>query len=340
MKVYASEKNFNNHWGVPFTLLDAPKDCDVVVTEMGMNHLGEIESLCKIAEPDAVVCTMVGQAHIGELGSIENVAKAKEEIYLSSLGATQIFNIDNASTIPMYERAQERNQERIITFSNHREGADIRLRVMDMSIDSVDIAGRILGVEGKATLPLFGRHNVVNIMSAIGLASAAGLSSQKIWEGLSLVKKGAWGRNQKVMLENGTTVLFDGYNANPESMAVLIKNLFEIFIEGKKVAVLGDMFELGDKADEAHQALGEMVGNTDYDVVWFIGDHAPQFEAGLKLSGFSKTYFISSTYEEELALKIASVLEQQDIVVVKGSRGMKLERVIQAWKPLNFNFSQ
>ena len=120
------------------------------------------------------------------------------------------------------------------------------------------------------------------------------------------------------MLENGTTVLFDGYNANPESMAVLIKNLFEIFIEGKKVAVLGDMFELGDKADEAHQALGEMVGNTDYDVVWFIGDHAPQFEAGLKLSGFSKTYFISSTYEEELALKIASVLEQQDIVVDLG----------------------
>lgn len=340
MNIYTSEKNFNNHWGVPFTLLSAPADVQVVITEMGMNHLGEIKRLCEIAQPDAVVCTMVGQAHIGNLGSLENVAQAKEEIYLNSLSATQVFNIDNASTIFMQEKAEQRNQERIITFSNHREGADIRLRVTDMGIDSIRLAGTILGVDGEAELPLFGRHNVINVMSAVGLASATGLSSHKIWEGMKFVEKSAWGRNQKVSLKSGATVLFDGYNANPESMAVLIRNLFEIYIEGKKIAVLGDMFELGDKSDEAHEALGEMVGNTDYDIVWFIGEQAPQFEAGLKMSGFSKTYFISTTYEEELALKIASMLEQQDIVVVKGSRGMKLERAIQAWDPVDFNLSQ
>lgn len=337
-KVAANKKNFNNHWGVPFTLLATSDDAEVVIVEMGMNHLGEIATLCKIAEPNAVVCTMVGQAHIGELGSLDNIKKAKEEIYLNSPGAVRVFNTDNEKTIDMYEAAKQKADGPIITFSSYRD-ADIQMRANEMTLDGLDIKGSIRGVEGTAFVPIIGRHNTVNISAAVGLALAAGMTPEEIWPALGQLKLKSWGRNQMLHLPNGAKVLFDGYNANPESMAALIKNLFEIFISGKKIAVLGEMGELGATAAENHHRLGEMVGNTDIEVVWFLGASKDSFEAGLKAAGFDKTFFISDTYEETLALKIGSVIEPGDIVIVKGSRFMKLERVVQAWNPVDFELS-
>ncbi len=338
-RVFAHDKNFNNHWGVPFTLLAAPEDAEIVITEMGMSHLGEIAELCKIAEPDAVVCTMVGQAHIGELGSLENIKKAKEEIYLNSPNAVQVFNIDNEKTMEMYEAASRYTNSTMITFSNFRSEADIQIRANDMSFKGLDIKGNIRGVGGTAKVSIVGRHNTVNISAAVGLALAAGMEPEFIWRALNHLELKSWGRNQLLHLENGAHIIFDAYNANPESMAVLIKNLFELFAEGRKIAILGEMGELGSKASECHWALGEMVGNTDIELVWFLGEHGADFEAGLKSSGFDKTYFISNSYEEVLALKIGSVIEPTDIVIVKGSRFMKLEQVVQAWNPVDFELS-
>ena len=336
-RVFAHDKNFNNHWGVPFTLLDAPADVEMVITEMGMNHLGEIAELCKIAEPDAVVCTMVGRAHIGELGSLENIKKAKEEIYLNSPGAVKVFNIDNEKTIEMYESQSRYGEGEVITFSSFRSEADIQIRANDMSFDGLNIKGTIKGVAGAAMIPIVGRHNTVNISAAIGLALATGMQPEFVWGALkSNLKLKGWGRNQILHLENGAHIVFDAYNANPESMAVLIKNLFEFYTGGKKIAVLGEMGELGDKAPECHRTLGEMVGNTDIEVVWFLGEHKADFQAGLEASGFDKTFFISDTYEETLALKIGSVIEPEDIVIVKGSRFMKLEQAVKAWNPVDF----
>lgn len=335
-RVFAHEKNFNNHWGVPFTLLDAPSDAEIVIIEMGMNHLGEIAELCKIAEPDAVVCTMVGQAHIGELGSLDNIKKAKEEIYLNSPNAIKVFNIDNEKTIEMYEAANRYTDSTIITFSSFRSDADIQIRANDMSFEGLDIKGSIRGVGGTANVPIVGRHNTVNIGAACGLALAVGMGPEFIWNAMGRLTLKGWGRNQILRLENGAHIIFDAYNANPESMTVLIKNLFEFDTAGKKIAVLGEMGELGDKAPECHRTLGEMVGNTDVEVVWFLGEHKANFEAGLKASGFNKTFFISDTYEETLALKIGSVIEPEDIVIVKGSRFMKLEQVVQKWNPVDF----
>ena len=103
------------------------------------------------------------------------------------------------------------------------------------------------------------------------------------------------------------------------------------------MAVFGEMLELGEASTRSHYAIGEMVGNTDIDVVWFIGEHKSDFERGLKAAGFSKTYFISDTYEETLALKFGSMIQPSDVVVLKGSRGIKLERVLNAWEPVDFN---
>lgn len=332
----ASPASFNNHFGVPLTLLSVDRTIQKAVLEMGMNHSGELTDLCKIAVPNIVCVTTVGRAHIGELGSQQAVADAKEELYLSCPGATQIFNIDNEWTMEMHKHAAAKKEaKRIITFSSYNPIADISIRVMQMQIDSITVAGTIMGVRGEAKVPVFGRHNVTNVMATSAIGIASGLSPEEIWTGLPFCRSN-WGRNQLVKTKSGALVLFDAYNANPESMAAMVKNLFEIYTGGRKVVVVGEMLELGDNADKLHSELGEMIGQTDVDIIWFIGPHKTSFEVGLKKSGFGKTYFLTESYELPLAQKIASMLNQKDIAVIKGSRGVRLEQVLKAWEPLDF----
>lgn len=335
-KTHASEGSFNNHWGVPMSLLAAEPDTEVVVQEMGMNHSGEITRLCEIAEPDVVVVTMVGRSHIGELGSQQAVAAAKEEIYLASPDAIQIFNLDNEHTIPMYERARKTLPKgRVLSFSAFRPEADVQMRAERMLDFRLEVTGHIRQVTGRAIVPVIGRHNVVNLMAASCLGLALGISPKSIW--LNMTKcKGAWGRNQLVHLQNGMPVVFDGYNANPESMAALIKNLLEMDVSGKKVMILGEMKELGHEAARAHRELGEMVARAGVDVVWFMGPHKGDFESGLKSEKFTKSYFISDAYEENVARQVVAMLNPTDIAVVKGSRSMEMEKVLQAWDPVDF----
>jgi UDP-N-acetylmuramoyl-tripeptide--D-alanyl-D-alanine ligase len=148
--------------------------------------------------------------------------------------------------------------------------------------------------------------------------------------------KTVWGRNQLVELKSGGKLIFDGYNANPDSMQMLLDNLSMVKSSGKKFVVLGDMLEMGDQAENLHEELGSFVGKKNFDAVWFLGQFAKSFERGIKSSGFSKNLFISNGYEESLAVKVASMVQISDIVVMKGSRGAKLERLIPHFNPTNF----
>jgi UDP-N-acetylmuramoyl-tripeptide--D-alanyl-D-alanine ligase len=335
-RCFASQGSFNNHWGVPMSLLAAQPDTEVIVQEMGMNHAGELARLVEIAEPDVVLCTMVGRAHIGELGSQAAVAAAKEELYLRSPQAKQIFNLDNEWTLPMFERAQKHLPPgQVITFSSFNRDADVQMRAESIAGFRLEVSGQIDGVEGMANVPVIGRHNIVNLMAAASIGLAMGIAPRTLWQDLPRCR-GAWGRNQLVHLKNGTAVLFDGYNANPESMAALLKNLFEMDVKGKKVAVLGAMMELGHEASRAHRELGELVARSNVDLVWFMGPNKADFEAGLKGEKFSKTYFISDSYEESVAREVGSVLNPFDVAVVKGSRAMEMEKVLLHWQPVDF----
>lgn len=331
VSAYASQGSFNNHWGVPLSLLSAGPEHKVVIQEMGMNHKGEIRRLCEIAEPDVVVCTMVGTSHIGELGSQQAVAEAKEEIYQASPKAEFIFNLDNEFTRAMYEKYKAR-APKLTTFSSFSEEADVTLRADRMDLNGLHVTGKIAGVAGDAQVAAFGRQNVVNLMAAGCLALSAGVKAESIWQTLPQCKTG-WGRNEWKTHPCGARVLFDAYNANPESMAALLKNLFEMDApSGKRVLVLGEMKELGAEASKAHQKLGELAGSVFPDTIWFVGQYQREFEAGLKTAGFDKNLFLSNTYEQNLALKIGSVLNQEDIVVIKGSRAMQLEQILEAWR--------
>jgi UDP-N-acetylmuramoyl-tripeptide--D-alanyl-D-alanine ligase len=335
-KVHYSRGSYNNHWGVPLTLLGASKFDEVVLVEMGMNHTGELTQLSKIAEPDVVVCTTVGRAHIGNFGGSEQaIADAKEEIYLANPKAIKIFNYDNEFTLKMFERVSKlQGADNTLVFSQFSAGSEVSLRATVMNLDGLQVVGQIGGVKGEARVPVFGRHNIVNLMAASAQALVMKMEPELIWASLPRCH-GEWGRGMLHKLSDGTQVLFDAYNANPDSTTALIKNLFEIPVSegGRKVAILGEMLELGPQAAHYHRELGELVGNTDFEMVWFMGESSEAFQAGVQASGSTKNIIISKGYEQSLALKVRSMLNPRDVVVVKGSRGMKLERVVLAWDP-------
>ncbi|MCH2535216.1 MAG: UDP-N-acetylmuramoyl-tripeptide--D-alanyl-D-alanine ligase [Bdellovibrionales bacterium] len=332
-KTSYSKGSFNNHWGLPLSLLASPSDSEVVIVEMGMNHKGEIERLCKIAKPDVVVVTQVGTAHIGELGSQEAIAEAKEEIYIHAPQALKIFNIENEFTHKMHEKHQQKNS---LTFASHVDSADIKLRVGSIEPGFVIVQGHIQAVEGSEKVPVFGRHNVTNLMAASALALSVGISPDLIWKRLSKCST-IWGRNQIIDLKSGALCLFDGYNANPDSVSILIKNIFEMEPQGKRFFVLGEMGELGKKRHEFHQQIGALLAKSMMDWVYFIGESYKDVEKGVKSVSSSCEFVGSEKFDKDIVQSLVAKLEKNDLVVVKGSRFMKMEQVVESLNPINFS---
>lgn len=373
--VQYSKGSFNNHWGVPISLLSIDPTHEIAVIEMGMNHPGELTVLSRIAEPDVVMVTMVGRGHLEGVGSIEGVARAKAEIYEHApKNAVRVFNLENEHTRAMHEKwGKDLPADKVITFAGvdfaraqgllkEPAGAgraaaessvaaapaplssaaawpavDVALEVVSAGPDSLHIAGEIRGVPGETTVPVFGRHNITNLMAAASFALASGMSPAEIWKALPLSRT-AWGRNQWVNLESGARVLFDAYNANPESMKAAVENFAGLSAPsgGRKIGVFGEMRELGTSAPDLHRELGESVARAGFDAVCFLGPSREAFSAGLKAAGFQKSLFISDSYENNLAPRMLPVLDRNDIVLIKGSRGMQLEKVLSDLKPLDF----
>lgn len=338
-KVQYSKGSFNNHWGVPISLLSIQPDHEIAVIEMGMNHPGELKDLSAIVEADVVVCTMVGRGHLEGVGSIEGVANAKSEIYkYAPDDATFIFNLDNEHTKKMYETfGRKKPSERILKFASAGDWpeVDVCFEVVSASEESLHVRGQIQGQSGETTIPVFGRQNVTNLMVAACFSLRCGLTPAEVW--LALPKcRTVWGRNQWVNLESGARALFDAYNANPESMRAAVDNFSLLKSSGRKFALLGEMRELGSHAPDLHRELGRAVGAAGFDEVLFVGPSHAEFADGLKAGGFSKKPVLSGAYEQNLALKAWPVLNDEDIVLIKGSRGMQLEKALADLKPLNF----
>lgn len=338
MKVHWNKGSFNNHFGLPFNILGTPDDAPVVIAEMGMNHAGEIQRLCEIAEPEIVVCTMVGSAHIEHFGSAEKIAEAKEEIYrFARPEAIRIYNLDNEWTRQMYERATRDfpQAKRIVTFSLTNT-ADVNLSCKKMTDAGIEIAGAIGGMAGDVSVPVYGHHQVTNLAAAAAIALAMGMAPEKIWQALPLCR-GAWGRMQFVKSEKKFSILFDGYNANPESMKALLDASRGLATTGKRFGVFAEMRELGAQAPAAHEELGRMVAAMEFEGVWFYGPSFADFERGFRSGRTSKTTIFSDTYKESLASQFVSVINPGDLVVVKGSRGMKTEKFVEACLPIQFS---
>jgi UDP-N-acetylmuramoyl-tripeptide--D-alanyl-D-alanine ligase len=333
-KTYASEKSFNNHIGVPLTLLQLKADTEIGIVEMGMNHPGEIATLTLMSDPDVTLVTNVGRAHLMDFGDVKKIAIEKNEIYRNSRhNSVKVFNLDNEYTAEMHRKA--RAIGKCITFSGEDTKANVHFKIKEMNLERLIVTGNINGVAGEAQVQIFGAHNVVNLMGASAIALAVGMTPENIWKALPNCQT-VWGRNMLIDLKSKAKLIFDGYNANPDSMKALIDNISGIQNSGKKIVILGDMLEMGAQAEELHQELGELVGKKKFDTVWFLGQFSKAFERGIKKGGAPKNLVISNGYEESLAIKVASMVEPSDIVVMKGSRGAKLETLVPHFAPINW----
>lgn len=314
-RVHATYGNLNNDIGLPLTLLKMNASHKYVVLEMGMNHLGEIEYLTHIAQPDIAVINNAGTAHIGELGSRENIAKAKGEIF-SGLkhGGIAVINADNDFSTYW----QSLNTQRNVVKFGLKNNADVTATYQDVNGRS---SVNLITPNGKVSFDLRvqGEHNISNALAASAAAYALGVSNVDIATGLEEFS-GVHGRLQIRAGLHGAVIIDDTYNANPDSMKAAIGVLAKQ--DGEKILVLGDMGELGPNAKSMHAEIGAYAKAAGIETLYCLGQLSREM---VKAFGAGAQHFNAP---EEIAAKLLPKLVSDTKVLIKGSRFMKMERVV------------
>jgi UDP-N-acetylmuramoyl-tripeptide--D-alanyl-D-alanine ligase len=319
-----TEGNLNNEVGVPLTLLRLQTMHTAAVIEMGMNHAGEIGRLTDLVDPDAGVITTIQPAHLKGLGSIDGVAQAKGELFRAlRKDAIAVVNVDDLRIVGQarLSRAQQ------ITFGRLQE-ADVRV----VGVRSLGREGMVISIRCDARvheipMSFVGEHNAMNAAAAFALGMALHFGAGECVTGLSQAQP--YSRRLNVVdAPGGITVLDDCYNANPASMVAALRTLEGLAQSqgGRAVAVLGDMLELGDNEAREHQILGEMAA-VHSKVLAFFGERSAEGHKAATHLGDAAGHF---TDVAELVQWLKPRLQKGDVVLVKGSRGMRLERVVQA----------
>lgn len=314
-KTFATEGNLNNHIGVPLSVLSVSNDCEIAIIEMGANHQKEIEFLCSISQPSHGMITNVGKAHLEGFGGVEGVKKGKGELYqyLADNQGIVFINDDNTTLKNM---AQERNVNNIISYG--QDDSNFLTVKLKQSSPFLSVDWKLNGNENHiAYSNLPGTYNFENIAAAICFGAYFKLSAEQINKGISDYKP-INNRSQILKTENNT-IICDYYNANPSSMIVALENLEDTEAKSK-VLILGDMFELGIESPEEHQSILEKALNTQAERRILIG------EEFFKLKLTEGAEFYKNTAEVEIALQENPI--KNSTVLLKGSRGMKLESLL------------
>ncbi len=321
-----TEGNLNNEVGVPLTVLGLSPEHQRAVVEMGMNHAGEIARLAAIAEPQVGIVTMAGPGHVEYFGSVDGVADAKAELYFAlPPGGIAVANADDAR---MLRRAQDAGRA-LITFAvgRGRKGDVVVLDVLEHGEGGLRFTLGLGQKEVEIRLPLVGVHNAANAAAAAAAAMALGFSDREIAQGLREVRP--VGRRLRVdKLAPGVTLVDDCYNANPASMTAALHTLAALAAAGgRAVAVLGDMLELGPMEGEAHRALGEEAAGVVRLLAAF-GPRSRQTAEAARAAGLADVFHTEDM--PALVEHVKTRLAPGDVLLVKGSRGNKLERLVEA----------
>ncbi len=315
-----TEGNLNNEIGVPKTLFRLEKSTKNAVIEMGMDGAGQISVLTRCAKPDCAIITNVGVSHIENLGSREGILKAKLEI-LEGLpkNAPLFLNGDNDMLVTV-----KNDDYKIITFGIYNKNCD----VLAENINEVGLATEFVAVKGdvrqKITIPTVGIHNVYDALTAFAVGMEYGISPEKIAEGLLGYTPS--GMRQRIKETGGITVIEDCYNASPDSQRAGLNSLCKI-AKGRKIAVLGDMLELGDYSETAHRNVGEYVAECKVDMLFTYGKQSEFMSDSARKSGLESVF--AFTDKAELIKSLLDEIKAGDTILFKASRGMKLEEIIE-----------
>src|SRR5207248_5859467 len=319
-RVTKTQGNFNNHVGLPRTILEATARDEVAVWEIGMNHPGEVAPLAKIAAPDAAIITNIGIAHIEFMGTLEAIAKEKGAL-AEAVGAegTVILNADD----PFSKGIAGRSHARVI-FAGTKDGT-IRAIDIQQSADGSEFTILEGAHQCRAQLPVPGLHMVQNALLAVAAGRAFGLSLEEAAAGLAsapLTKA-----RLQIKEINGVQFLDDSYNANPDSMKAALRTLVELDSDGKKIAVLGEMRELGQESERGHEEVGEAAAAFGVDHLIGIGEMGAIISRAAQKAGLTSSDAVGST--SEAAEILAEIAEPGDLVLIKGSRAARTERVME-----------
>ncbi len=325
-----TEGNLNNEVGLPLTLLGLDPGHQAAVVEMAMRGTGEIDLLGRIALPDGAVITSIGEAHLELLGSVDNIARAKGEIldHVPERG----FAVLHGDS-PYIRREARRCRGRVV-FYGEDPGFDLFVREITPEAGGNRFTAMVHGREEEFFIPLPGRHNVINSLAAVAVGREMGLEFREIRDGLAAASLTAM--RLEISLWEGMKIINDSYNANPASTRAALQVLTEAAGEkSRKIAVLGDMLELGDKSESAHREVGRAVCRAGVDLLAAVGERARHIGLGAEESGLSPGRVRYFRTAREAAGELKKFLRPGDVVLVKGSRGMKMEEFVFALKEDN-----
>ncbi|MDO5329426.1 MAG: UDP-N-acetylmuramoyl-tripeptide--D-alanyl-D-alanine ligase [Coriobacteriia bacterium] len=328
--VCATKGNHNNNIGLPITITESEPNDDILITEMGMNNLGEIQKLCQTAKPEWGLITNVGESHIENLGSRQNIANAKAELaeaIPTGTGKMFLYKEDDYRDY-IIERAKlkERNIE-VVLFGG---------REYDPSLDYAQVWAEdvVINNQGQPNfsihtkdqvatcrLNLRGEHNIINVCAAAAVGLACNIS---LYDSVSVLNKSLpeVGRQEIIECPGGYTIINDAYNANPESMKVSLKTFSTMKCDGKKIAVLGDMLELGEYTKACHEAVGKQIQNIDKLIC--VGEQSKYIASASQIEDM-----ILCKDNREALTELEKIIMPKDLVLIKASNGMKLDYVVR-----------
>ncbi|GAF63971.1 UDP-N-acetylmuramoyl-tripeptide--D-alanyl-D-alanine ligase [Bacillus sp. TS-2] len=319
-ETFKTEGNFNNHIGLPMTILSMPSSCQYLILEMGMSAFGEIELLSNIAKPNLAVVTNIGESHMEFLGSREGIAKAKMEITSGLLDSGKVYlDGDEKMLEPYYSN-------KVVKIGVAKTN-DYVISKIEPKLDGFHF---FLGDE-SFKLSLLGRHNVKNASICIALVTELGFDYKQIQAGLSRVSLTGM-RLEKSIGANGEWIINDAYNASPTSMIAAIETIKDIPDKSKKIVVLGDIFELGEQEELLHRQVASSLVAPITDIL-LVGEKAKwiydEWFQNHRIDSINVEYFLT---KEEAERSIASKVNNHTVILFKASRGMELEQLINQYQ--------
>ena len=328
--VHASVASFNNHWGVPLTLARMPAETRFGVFEIGMNHPDEIRPLVKLVRPHVAVITNVAAAHLGAFDSIDAIARAKAEIFEGVVaGGYGLVNHDDKRFRLLSDLAAAAGLEHLRTFGRKR-GSDYRLKSVSVEEGASHFEVAIQGKVHRGVLNAPGEHLLSNLLAVLGAAHLAGADMEKSLEACASIRTGK-GRGERHVLKHGKarfTLIDESYNANPASMRAAIAALgqTEPGARGRRIAVLGDMLELGKASEKLHRELAAPIEENNVQLTLTVGEDIARLSEVL---GKRKSAGHFSSWKEA-ETKLAEILRPGDVVMVKASNGLRFGELVAA----------
>ena len=322
-QVLKSQGNLNNHFGMPLQLLKLEHEHDIAVIEMGMSHAGEISALAKLAAPDCGVVTMVAPVHLEFFSSIAGIARAKYELIESlHAGGIAVLNADD-EYVSQFGRDFH---GRVVTFGVHKL-AEVAARSVE-SLGPLGSAFEIAadGQAAKATLPLLGEHNIYNALAAVAVGLQYGVPLAQAAE--SLASLSASDKRGEILQINGATVINDCYNSNPKALDSMVGSLASIPAK-RRIVVAGEMLELGPEGERMHREAGAHMAQNGIDVLLGVRGLAEIMVQGAKQTGMRAEF---APTPEQAGEWLRAEVKPGDVVLLKASRGVRLERALETWR--------